>query len=59
MAYSRTVEKLGNAKRMLMEALKAAEEERLPVALIRQIETATGRMEHLQNNIMNRGSKPK
>lgn len=57
MTYSRTIEKLGNAKRMLMEAQKAAEEERLPLALIRQIDTATGRLEHLQNNIMSRGAK--
>lgn len=59
MPYSRTAEKLMLAKRLLMEAYKAAEEERLPMAMIRQIDSLAGRAEGLQNRIEQRGSKRK
>ncbi|RWF33763.1 hypothetical protein [Mesorhizobium sp.] len=59
MVYSRTAERLMLAKRLLMEACKAAEDERLSMSMILQIDALAGRAEGLQNKIEQRGSEPK
>lgn len=54
MKHSRTVDKIGSAKSALLDALRSASEEKMPDALIKQIDALIGKAETIQRKIQSR-----
>lgn len=58
MTHSRAAELLQNAKRLIMEATRAAEAEGLPQSFVNQIDALAGKTEGLQVRVQVHANKP-